>query len=144
MRREIDLSVSHPTRRVPFVPLRRLLEHVARLEGVDIESLSVVLADHRLVLDLNQRHLERDYITDVIAFDLRQTPGVGPLDGEIYVDLDTAAERAPEFGVRFTDEVWRYAVHGLLHLAGHRDDTESGRQAMRELEDRYLKTVRPG
>ena len=54
------------------------------------------------------------------------------------MDLDTAAERAPEFGVPFEREALRYVVHGVLHLAGHDDATDAGRAAMRALEDVYL------
>lgn len=140
----IEVHVSHPTRRVAFDPIRRLLQMVITGERVSVDSLSIVFTDHRSLQELNKRHLGRDYTTDVIAFDLRETPGLGPVDGEIYVDLDTAAERAPEFGVRYRDEVWRYAVHGLLHLTGHRDDTAAGKETMRQLEDHYLRDFRGG
>ena len=62
----------------------------------------------------------------------------GALDGEIYVDLDTAEERAPEFGTTFEAEALRYVAHGVLHLAGHDDATDPQRAAMRVLEDRAL------
>jgi rRNA maturation RNase YbeY len=135
----IELAVSHPTRRVAFEPIRTLLDLVARREHSSIGALSVVFADHQTVEGLNRRHLGRSYTTDVIAFDLRGNPGHGPVDGEIYIDLDTAAERAPEFGVHYTDEVRRYAIHGLLHLLGYLDETENGQREMRRLEDTYLR-----
>jgi len=134
----IEMVVSHPNRRIAFRPMRTLLRLVAAGEQARIEALSVVFTDHRTVEQLNRRHLRRAYRTDVIAFDLRVHPGDGPVDGEIYVDLDTAAERAPEFRVNYTDEVRRYTVHGLLHLIGYRDDTDAGKQQMRKLEDHYL------
>ena len=68
-----------------------------------------------------------------------EKPGrVSPVRGEIYVDLDTAAERAPEFETTFEEEAARYLVHGLLHLMGYDDRDEEGQRQMRELEDRYL------
>jgi rRNA maturation RNase YbeY len=135
----IELATAHASRRVAFAPLRAFLAAVAKAENVEISNLSVVLADHDTVKGLNREHLGRTYATDVIAFDLRANPGDPSVDGEIYVDLDTAAERAPEFNVRFTDEVHRYAVHGLLHLVGYRDDSDGGRSEMKTLEDQYLK-----
>jgi rRNA maturation RNase YbeY len=135
----IEVNVSHPKRRVAFLPIRTLIQIVVEGERVSLDAVSIVFADHETVQRLNRNHLGRSYTTDVIAFDLRETPGVGPIDGEIYVDLDTAAERAPEFGVRYTDEVWRYTVHGMLHLTGRRDDTDAGKEEMKRLEDRYLR-----
>lgn len=68
-----------------------------------------------------------------------EKPGrTSPVRGEIYVDLDTAAERAPEFETTFEEEAARYLVHGLLHLMGYDDQDEEGQRRMRELEDRYL------
>ena len=139
MKDPIEVNVSHPTRRVAFRPIRTLMQIVAEGERISVDALSIVFADHETVRLLNRNHRGRSYTTDVIAFDLRETPGLGPVDGEIYVDLDTAAERAPEFGVRYTDEVWRYTVHGMLHLTGRRDDTQEGKQEMKGLEDRYLR-----
>lgn len=138
MLQPIEVHVTHASRRVAFAPLIRLLRAVIDGESAAVESLTVVLVDHRSIRDLNKVHLGRAYTTDVIAFDLREPQGSGHIDGEIYVDLDTAAERAPDFGVRYTDEVRRYAVHGLLHLIGYRDDTAEGKATMRRLEDRYL------
>ena len=118
-------------------PLRQLLRRVLEGEGHARYDLSVVLADHATVLGLNRTFLAHDYLTDVLAFDLRESEEAD-VEGEVYVDLDTAAERHGEFGASFTDEVHRYAVHGLLHLLGHRDATPKGKAAMRALEDRYL------
>ena len=137
MARSITISQAHPKRRVDEAPLKRLLRRVLEGEGHARYRLGVVLADHATVLALNRTYLNHDYLTDVLAFDLRESEDE-PVEGEIYVDLDTAAERHGEFGAPFTDEVHRYAVHGLLHLLGHRDATPEGKAVMRALEDRYL------
>jgi rRNA maturation RNase YbeY len=108
-------------------------------EGFAIADLSVVLADHAAVHALNRDWLGHDYETDVVSFVLDEAaPGNRVVDGEVYVDLDTAAERAPEFDADFEEEALRYALHGLLHLMGYDDATETERRRMRSLEDRYL------
>ncbi len=95
--------------------------------------------DHAAVLALNRRHLGHDYLTDVLSFSLvDEDDPPGAVEGEVYVDLDTAAERCAEFGATFEQEAARYAVHGLLHLIGYDDATAEGRAAMRACEDRYL------
>ena len=100
-------------------------------------DLSVVLADHATVLALNQTYLAHDYLTDVLSFDLREDE-TETVEGEIYIDLDTAVERHSEFGTSFIKEVYRYAVHGLLHLIGYDDATPEMKAQMRALENRYL------
>ncbi len=136
----IAIEQVHPHLRLHEPTLRSLIRHVAAEEGGTLGTLTVVLADHETVLTLNRTYLDHDYITDVLAFDLSDTPD--RLDGEIYVDLDTAAERHDEFGATFEDEALRYVVHGLLHLLGYDDDSPAGKAAMRRLENEYLAAIR--
>jgi rRNA maturation RNase YbeY len=136
---QIDVHHAHPALSIDEGRLRDVVERVAAGEGFSIVSLSVVLADHGLVRELNREWLEHDYDTDVLSFPLADdAAGRRQIDGEIYVDLDTAAERAPEFGVAVETEGLRYVVHGLLHLMGHDDADAAGRARMGELENRYL------
>lgn len=134
----ITVEVAHPHLSIDESALRRLLLRVAQEEGVTIADLTVVLSDHAHVLDLNRTYLEHDYETDVLAFNLADDPAAGPIEGEIYIDLDTAQERHSEFNATFQNEVFRYAIHGLLHLAGYDDSTPERKAQMRALEDRYL------
>ncbi|MDX1545847.1 MAG: rRNA maturation RNase YbeY [Rhodothermales bacterium] len=126
----------HPSHQLDEALLERLVDAVVDGEGATLRYLGLILADHATVLDLNRAYLEHDYLTDVLSFPLDDAPGI--LDGEVYVDLDTAAERHAEFGATFEQEACRYVVHGLLHLLGHDDATPAGRRRMRALEDRYL------
>lgn len=128
----------HPARRVDAAALRRLLAHVLEAEGCRLHYLGIVLADHATVLELNRTYLDHDYLTDVLSFRLADDAPPEVIDGEVYVDLDTAAERHAEFGASFEEEAFRYAVHGLLHLAGYDDATPAQKAQMHAREDRYL------
>ena len=135
----LEVHPAHDSLALDEGAVRRVVEAVCAGEGVRIASLGVVLGDHRLVHDLNREWLGHDYETDVVSFVLDEDAlGRGEVDGEVYVDLDTAAERAPEFGVTWEHEALRYVAHGVLHLAGHDDATDAERDAMRALEDRSL------
>ena len=138
----IHVHQHHQTRTLEAAQVRTLVARMAAAEDVPIDEVSIVLADHATVLELNRRFLDHDYVTDVLSFPLGENDGAG-LTGEVYVDLDTAAERHAEFGASFTDEALRYVIHGVLHLMGYTDSTEEGRQAMRAKEDHYLVQARP-
>ena len=133
------MTVSHGSLRAPEGIEDQIRAAVAQ-EGFTIEDLSIVLSDHETVVRLNERHLNRNYVTDVLAFDLNDSgaSGIRVVEGEVYVDLDTAVERAPEFGTSYDEEVRRYVIHGLLHLMGYRDDQPDGKEEMRRLENLYL------
>lgn len=112
---------------------------VAEGEGVMWAEVNIILGDHVLVRDLNREWLDHDWDTDVVSFPLNEEDAdQDGIEGEVYVDLDTAQEVAPEHSATFEHEALRYVIHGLLHLVGHDDATDEKRAAMRALEDRYL------
>lgn len=122
-------------------PARTLSDLTVRVmegENTPFAWIGIVLADHDVVTDLNRRYLDHAWQTDVLSFRLSEET---PLEGEVYVDVETANERCMEFGATPSDEILRYVVHGLLHLAGYDDSTAGERSRMRELEDRYLSGI---
>ena len=138
----LEIHHEHETLRLDEDRVRAVVEAVCAGEGVEVVSLGVILGDHALVHELNREWLGHDYETDVVSFVLdEEAQADGQIDGEVYVDLDTAAERAPEFSVPTETEALRYVAHGVLHLCGHDDATDEQRASMRALEDRYLKAA---
>lgn len=135
--RGIRIECVRPDPPVEEAELRTLVRRVAKHEDRPVRYVGLVLAGHETVTGLNREYLNHDFDTDVISFPLGEADERA-VDGEIYVDLETAEERAPEFDSRPETEVRRYVVHGLLHLMGYDDQTREARERMRELEDRYL------
>lgn len=134
----MDIVVHHPSQTVDQRRLEQLVRTVVRGEALELRSVSIVCSDHETVRQLNRDYLNHDYNTDVLSFSLSDAEGA--VEGEVYVDLDTADERHEEFGVTFDQEVARYVVHGVLHLTGYDDATDEEKRRMRELEDEYLST----
>lgn len=130
----------HADLRLDEAALENLVRAVVTAEGFEIQYLGIILADHETVLALNRDYLSHNYLTDVLSFSLDDA-NEAVVDGEVYVDLDTAAERHTEFGTSFEKEARRYVIHGLLHLLGYDDATPAEKSAMRALEDRYLGDV---
>ncbi len=137
----ISIESVHPSRSLPTASVERLIQHVLDAEGATPLHVSVVLAGHDTVRRLNAEYLDHDYNTDVLSFSLQAEGASDEVEGEVYVDLDTAAERHEEFDTSFEREAYRYVVHGVLHLIGYDDATEEGQQAMRDREDQYLDAV---
>lgn len=134
----IEVLCDHPERCPDTDRLHRRLEAVLAGEGRTAAEVTVVLAARADVLDLNRAYLGHDFPTDVLSFWLGADDGTGPVEGEVYVDLDTAQQRCAEFGASFEDEVARYAIHGVLHLCGYDDATPAQKAVMHAREDRYL------
>jgi len=136
----VSVHQVHPEHEIDARAIEHLVRQIGAGEGQALKAVSVVLADHARVLHLNREYLGHDYHTDVLSFNLGAPEGEG-IEGEVYVDLDTAAERHREFETTFEAEALRYVAHGVLHLMGYDDASEEGEAAMRALENRYLQRI---
>jgi probable rRNA maturation factor len=106
-----------------------MLEDVLRRE-TDLERvvLSVAVVDDEETREVNASFLDREGLTDVIAFTYEC--GEDHVEGEIVVNADEALRRAEEAGHEPWDELLLYVVHGALHVLGYEDSTPELRNRM--------------
>ena len=115
------------------------LRTVAAKENKHIHSLTIILCSDEFLLDMNRSHLNHDYYTDVITFDLSDTPSL--ITGEIYISIDRVKDNSATLNLSWIQELHRVMVHGLLHLCGYGDKTKAEQIRMRKIEDKYLKEL---
>lgn len=129
----------------------RLLREALPLTGFPVSDpglLQVILLCPEEMAALNALHLDHQGVTDVITYDLRSPdahfPGAGEsVLAEIYLCPDVARENAGLYKQSPSLELLLYAVHGLLHLQGEDDLTETARISMRAAEARVMKAIAP-
>lgn len=144
-----------------------LARSVLEAEGIRSDTeVSLLFVDEAAIAALNERFLERDGPTDVLAFPIEEEPGRGgrspdeggrgpgpeepeadPLLmlGDVVICPAVADRNAAEHGVPFDDEIALLVVHGMLHLLGmdHEVDDDAERMEHREqqLLSRYHRPV---
>ena len=64
--------------------------------------------------------------------------GDSSLDGELILCADYAKRAALDANWAPASELLLYAIHGMLHLVGMDDQTDDGRQEMRDAEREML------
>jgi probable rRNA maturation factor len=148
-----DEQADHPVAVERWSSLARL---VLEAEGVVRDTeVSLLFVDEATIASLNERFLETQGPTDVLAFPIEdeadrsgRSPdegGTGPgsieadtgrllLLGDVVICPAIAAHNAVEHGVTFDDEIALLVVHGILHLLGmdHEVDEEAERMELRE------------
>ncbi len=139
---EIEIEISDTQGHLRVVPeeLAALVRSVLLAEGRRRVSISIALVDQAAIHAVNREHLGHDWPTDVISFDLSE-PGDPVLAGELVVSAEMAATTAGDLGIEPGDELALYVVHGLLHLCGYDDLTETAAAGMRRREDELLRAV---
>ena len=109
---------------------------VCKTEGYSIEELNYIFCDDDYLLKINQDYLQHDYLTDIITFDYVSGKKVS---GDLYISIDRVKENAKDFNVTFENELKRVMVHGVLHLMGYSDKTETAIAEMRTKEEEKIK-----
>jgi rRNA maturation RNase YbeY len=99
-----------------------------------ISNIEYVLCSDEYLLDINQKYLSHDTLTDIITFPLQESP----LEATIYISAERVKENAELYKVAFQDELHRVMAHGLLHLLGFKDKTEDEINEMRLQEQAAL------
>ena len=108
---------------------------ICHTEGKLLGDVSVVFCSDTYLLELNKRHLQHDFFTDIITFDYSEGDRVA---GDLFVSVDRVYENADAYNVSRETELNRVSVHGILHLLGYKDKTPQEVTVMREKENEAL------
>ena len=108
---------------------------ICHTEGRLLGDVSVVFCSDTYLLELNKRHLQHDFFTDIITFDYSEGDRVA---GDLFVSVDRVYENADAYNVSRETELNRVSVHGILHLLGYNDKTPQEVTVMREKENEAL------
>ena len=100
-----------------------------------INTLNYIFCTDKYLLPLNKNHLNHDYYTDIITFDLSNDSSV---TADIFISVERAKENAVLFRNTMISEVLRLLIHGALHLCGYKDKTKKASKEMTALENKYL------
>lgn len=129
--------------KVPVFLLEEAASAVFQEEKVgSTEKVSVVFVPLKLMQELNLRYRGKNSPTDVLAFPLREKAGPArKILGEVVICPEVAKEEAASRGHPVEQELVLLLIHGLLHLLGYEDESESQARLMREKEKKILNTL---
>ena len=115
-----------------------LPELLAQPQGPDhvlstLQEVEISIVDDEAIAAVHAEFLDDPTPTDAITFPY----------GEILVSCDTAERYAEEHGLQMREELFRYMVHGLVHLHGYRDYEPADRDAMFAVQEPLVATYWP-
>ena len=122
--------------------LKTFIKSLMIEEGYQAKDISIIFCSDEYLLDLNKQHLNHDYYTDIITFDL--TPKKEKeITGELYISTDRVKFNAKDYNTTVTNELHRVIFHGILHLCGYKDKSKKDIALMRAKELQYLNLYFP-
>ncbi len=120
-----------------FAGIKKWIVSELKIENLEVGNINYVFCSDEFLLEMNKKHLDHDYYTDIITFDYREDKTIS---GEMYISVDRIKENSILLGTG-ESEIYRVIIHGILHLSGFEDDTEEESAAMREREDDALRRL---
>jgi probable rRNA maturation factor len=116
--------------------LKRFVQQIFKGEKRKLANLSYIFCNDEYLLNINKTHLNHNYYTDIITFDLSESSTA--ITGEIYISTDRVRDNATTLGVSIKEELHRVIFHGALHLCGYKDKTPRDEKEMRAAENQLL------
>ena len=100
-----------------------------------VGQIGYLFCDDAYLIEVNRTYLNHDTYTDIITFDYV----VGDMiSGDIMISVERVKENALQFNTSFEQELHRVIIHGVLHLLGQMDKSESEAAEMRKKEESAL------
>jgi probable rRNA maturation factor len=152
---EIDISIRQNAVEIDVQQLHQAIQCALQIEQVASAVLSISIVDNSTIHAVNREHLQHDYPTDVISFqldfafddkdddddsatsdELRARGAM--IEGEIIASAQMAAEMASSGQWTVLNELMLYVIHGLLHICGYDDLSATEKAIMRRREQAIL------
>lgn len=130
---DLDLPISRQD-------LDDIARQIQQEEDCTFSLLEIVFVDEPGIIAINKKHLDRDYITDIITFRYDEQQVNREIEGTLYCCAPRIKEQAAQWQEPESKEFFRIVIHGLLHLSGYEDATTSQKKHMTDREDHYLAT----
>lgn len=134
---EIIFNIEEP---VPVAfDMEKFVRTVFNLKDITCGFFEFNFVNADMIVSLNQSHLGRDYVTDIITFNLGSSEDIV---GDVYICVEQASENAAHYKHDFEDEIRLLLIHGILHLLDYQDYTDEEKQIMDVEQTRLLQEAK--
>lgn len=111
--------------------IQKVIEH----HQCELVEVQYIFCSDDYLHNINVSYLDHDTLTDIITFPYQAPPLI---HSDIFISIDRVKDNAQDRGLSFETELKRVIIHGILHLCGFKDKTESEAQEMRAMEDEAM------
>lgn len=99
-------------------------------------QFNIYFVSGKTIQRLNRIYLNKNYPTDVLAFNLSDKDNV--ISAEIFICPLLAKENALIYRSSFRAEIFLYIIHAILHILGFRDRDKKNRKMMFKKQKEFL------
>ncbi|MDD5130613.1 MAG: rRNA maturation RNase YbeY [Candidatus Omnitrophica bacterium] len=124
---------------IPAKKIKAIILKVLKGENVKKTGwINVCFVDNARIKKFNNKFHKTKASTDVLAFNLSRKKEKNTLLADIIVSAQTALQQARRLKTTPDYELSLYVAHGLLHILGFNDRSNTQIKIMRKKESRYV------
>jgi rRNA maturation RNase YbeY len=101
-----------------------------------ISFLSISFISSPELRAINKKYLKHDNNTDIITFNYSKR--VKEIDGEILISFEEARRNAKKYNTKYSKEICRLIIHGVLHLLNYDDNNKKNKANMKQMENKLI------
>jgi len=118
--------------------IKNWIKRVAASYGKTIGEVNYLFCTDDKILEVNTQYLSHDFYTDIITFDYSEGDKIS---GDIIISLETVRTNSQKYNTGFAEELHRVIIHGILHMCGIDDKSETASLNMRKAENQALEQI---
>jgi len=136
----LDISIQNNQKDLTFneKAVSLLVKETIVLEGQNCDEVSINFVSEEEICRLHEIYFNDPSPTDCISFPIDDQNEQYRLLGDVFVCPATAIKYADAHQLPAHDELALYIIHGLLHLMGYNDISDTDIKKMRAAEKRAL------
>ncbi len=116
--------------------LKNFILYLFNKEGFPVDTLNYIFCSDSFLLNINQKYLKHNTLTDIITFNLSDKNQ--PILSDIYISIERIIYNSGILNTSFKNELHRVVFHGSLHLCGYNDQNKNDKIVIRARENFYL------
>lgn len=125
------------------LPAKSWIKRCLESEKFCVGCINFIFCSDKYLKKINKTYLEKTYLTDVITFQTTP-PKINRINnkknifGDVFISIERVKENKKIYKTIFAKELQRVMIHGVLHLVGYNDKTESEKKVMTQKENQYI------
>lgn len=144
----MKIRVTNSQKKLPINEdgIEKIAKKTLRLLGMGKarQELSICIVTDAKIKSLNRKFRKVDAPTDVLAFSMEEGESIAGQKGflgDVVISAETARRVTSNNRSKTKYELYRYLIHGILHLSGFKDVTLAQKEKMRQKENDILRQI---
>lgn len=119
--------------------LKKCILNTIKKYSYNLKHINYIFCTKLEIKSLNKKYLHKNNYTDIIAFNYENKKNIF---ADIYICYNVVKENSKIYMTDLQEELHRVMIHGVLHLCGFKDDTDTGKKEMQKIENFKLKELK--